>query len=109
MKTDRELLELAARSIGIDGVCDENTGDIWRGTGSLSWNPLKFDGDALRLAVKLGISIIFFDGFEEVKAETCALDVEVFEKYSSDVYAATRRAITRAAAQIQLNKEQTNG
>jgi hypothetical protein len=64
--TDRELLELAAKAAGIDGGFVEN--DDWYGTGVVftdendcnqTWNPLTDDGDALRLAVKLGFRIEF--------------------------------------------------
>lgn len=63
--SDRELLKLAAKAAGIDvpkqspwsGI-DES--GIWKdisgggdGTRFWTWNPLKNDGDALRLAVKL--------------------------------------------------------
>jgi hypothetical protein len=51
------------------------------------WMPLADDGDALRLAVKLDL----FD------AATLTYEPE---EYRTDPYAATRRAITRAAAEI---------
>jgi hypothetical protein len=60
---DRELLELAAKACGWVGVPDK-----WRNICSsgrnTEWNPLTDDGDALRLAVKLGLalSIENFDG-----------------------------------------------
>lgn len=106
--TDRELLELAARSIGVEGVFDENTGDIWRGTGSISWNSLKYDGDTLRLAMKLNIEFAFFDDMEQVNAGVWSPRPESWDcmtPYNGDKHAATRRAITRAAAAIQLSKE----
>lgn len=116
MKTDRELLELAARTIGVEGVFDENTGDIWRGTGSISWNPLKYDGDALRLAVGLNLSVCFTLGAANAPWGTAMVGYSPWEKSApiaaeryantSEKLAATRRAITRAAAQMQLNKEQ---
>lgn len=102
MKTDRELLELAgkagdipARVIGAAGGlynCDERG---WH----RQWDPLTNDGDALRLAVKLGLGIdpltsfgtttVYFNG-----------DFRVTEKHADDQLAATRRAIVRAAAEI---------
>lgn len=107
---DRELLELAARAAGFSGVFDENTGDIWRGGGSLSWNSLKYDGDALRLAVKLGIEIHPDLECEEVVAAFCVsnpklVGLNTVEEFDDDPMLATRRAITRAAAEIQLEKE----
>jgi hypothetical protein len=73
---DRELLELAAKAAGIPFSNIE-----------LVWNPLTDDGDALRLAVKLDL----FD------AATLTYEPE---EYRADPYAATRRAIVRAAAEI---------
>ena len=109
--TDRELLELAAKAAGIEGEYV-----VWRLMGikegirkpsdktSIPWNSLTDDGDALRLAVKLKISVLRdFDrviacyGDDEHEFETEFL----YEKPTpTDPYAATRRVITRAAAQI---------
>lgn len=109
---DRELLELAAKAAGIridksetngggvgnDGFCV--TGDAmldWHN--NIRWNPLTNDGDALRLAVDLGIDVQQLQATELVEAwkyphQTCGQD------YGQDKYAATRRAIVRAAAEI---------
>jgi hypothetical protein len=46
--TDRELLELAAKAADLPW-------EQWCINGDASWNPLIDDGDALRLAVKLGM------------------------------------------------------
>ena len=95
MKTDRELLELAAKASG------ELTAS-WYGNdayfdGVLSrWNPLNDDGDALRLAVKLRLIVRCYDG--SVIVDGGGIDVE--EHDLSNYNAATRRAITRAAAAI---------
>ena len=95
--TDRELLELAARAAGL--VLDEWTG----ADGTLDWNPLHDDGDALRLAVKLNLCINFDvqpDGAEVyVVAEWTDNPTEA-EPLGRDASAATRRAIVRAAAAI---------
>ena len=100
VSSDRYLLELAAKAAGIkivDCGCRYEEwpfkyaeGQVRRG----HWNPLKDDGDALRLAVILKLDIYFFIGFGEVHCE------EVDEPLSHDDYAATRRAIVRAAAAI---------
>jgi hypothetical protein len=93
--TDRELLELAAKAAGIDivGWVDDGPLDIE----CLLWNPLTDDGDALRLAVKLGLALnirrndVFAgNGMYGVK--------ETMDSF--DPYAATRRAIVRATAEI---------
>ena len=95
--TDRELLELAAKACGLE--------DAKMRIEFNQWNPLNDDGDALRLAVKLDIDFYMGagDGPEawagyyvpgrENKKHAC-------EPVNDDSYAATRRAITRAAAEI---------
>jgi len=69
------------------------------GTEKLEWNPLADDGDALRLAVKLGIDVQQFVDSRMVEAwkhphQACG------EDYGDDPCAATRRAIVRAAAAL---------
>ncbi|MFU4253938.1 hypothetical protein ACOAQN_13690 [Pseudomonas aeruginosa] len=100
---DRELLELAARAAGIDPVLAE---PINFSTGvEYYWNPRDDDGDALRLAVKLRMEIDHNHPADErawvsVRTQgerTCA--VEEFDDESLRA-AATRMAITRAAAEI---------
>lgn len=108
---DKELLELAAKAYGIEVVhmCDpvesgETGSDFFHADGKY-WNPLTDDGDALRLAVKLELGLhvdlckcwvcVFYgndfidDGFSKDGGITV-----------DDPYAATRRAIVRAAAEI---------
>jgi hypothetical protein len=99
--TDKELLELAAKAIGLP-----ERG--WMGPAFMyvkdntftEWNPLTDDGDALRLAVKLGMQItIILDGDDGNHSPKTMVDWAT-EEHLNDPYAATRRAITRAAAQI---------
>jgi hypothetical protein len=116
--SDRELLEAAARAAGIDLVPGIKPGyPLWiEGFGE--WNPLDNDGDALRLAVKLRLDVHFemngpsgrtpivevMDG-EEYQREGqafCAM-----QDCSEDPYAATRRAIVRAAAAMATAPEKT--
>lgn len=98
MKTDRELLELAARAAGISlsnlEICigDEVIG--------YQWTPLTDDGDALRLAVKLKLDVCFYDGYEELHAGGDGIESASIEAYSEDMHKSTRRAIVRAAAAI---------
>ena len=96
--TDKELLELAAKAAGMqifvwgkkgsENYCIKNND----GTPGNRWNPLTDDGDALRLAVKLNLFNTRPKGYEWP-------DVELFAQHEDDPYAATRRAITRAAAE----------
>lgn len=107
--TDRELLRLAAIA------CAELRGE-WVNNeayfdGVLTrWNPLTDDGDALRLAVRLGIDLIFSpEDIEAVAAQHSILEgnqmispfaIESWTLTAQDTYAATRRAIVQAAAEI---------
>ena len=100
--TDKELLELAANAAG-GFVYVENMGWIEQdehGNRGAWWNPFGDDGDALRLAVKLEIDVMFWLGF--VSADVPEQEQTLQEEYSihDDPYAATRRAIVRAAAEI---------
>ena len=101
--TDKELLELAAKAAGIDlGYWSPTYNAYWTGE---YWNPLTDDGDALRLAVKLGLAIRVLEKcvFVESDPETLLGQSQYseLEMYgNSDPYAATRRAIVRAAAEI---------
>jgi len=102
--TDREMLELAAKAAGFVSYDHENSlaTDMW--SKGYRWNPLTDDGDALRLAVQLDLHV--HPSGDEVwvsnPATSLAEDV-VFETYRGDPYAATRRAIVRAAAEIGRN------
>jgi hypothetical protein len=92
--TDKELLELAAKAAELP-ECG------WMGPAFMyvkdnqftDWNPLTDDGDALRLAVKLNLFNTRSKGYEWP-------DAELFARHDEDPYAATRRAIVRAAAEI---------
>ena len=66
-----------------------------------TWNPLTDDGDALRLAVKLELIVEQLDGDCAQAMNFHKWDVCEFCFYKDgDPYAATRRAIVRAAAAI---------
>ena len=125
--TDRELLEAAAKAYWgseIDDTCsirwldidscigythgenqDHNGCDI-----ELCWNPLEYDAEAFRLAVKLRLDIDNgspSDGNRYVCAYRCGIamvrdpvsEIEEIEDECQRL-AATRRAIVRAAAEI---------
>lgn len=119
MKTDRELLELAAKAAGYsdltewkDCIRDYDSehaggpalhrngagGECW------SWNALTNDGDALRLAVKLGITIgpesPDVIGKSLCRASWNNHSMSLGEYGDGDHGKATRRAIVRAAAAI---------
>ena len=113
---DRELLELAAKAAGVGGGWGDRF-EYHNGAVDLSdmwildrdefcpWNPLVDDGDALRLAVKLGMRVsVNRDpaGFTAIASIQSAFGaksaVEVADKET--LSEATRRAIVRAAAEI---------
>lgn len=98
---DRELLELAAKASGVSGFLVDAGLNIGSNAFPKVWNPLTDDGDALRLAVKLNFTVckreheveIFNDNNGEF---LCSISISE----GDEPYAATRRAIVRAAAEI---------
>lgn len=116
MSTDRELLELAAKAAGIVGKWERRPDyiqerwyfnvpyDVQGMLSGFEWNPLTDDGDALRLAVKLKLDIELSLGEDILSVDRWDA---VGEKYIANMeakgnapYAATRRAIVSAAAEI---------
>jgi len=112
---DKELLNLAAKAAGvvwIDEAFDyDNFGRMMLdfGQGTQEWNPLADSNDAFRLAVKLWIDISFPPYMKHERpvvhagkywdnSDGCWYPHE--ELRGTDPYAATRRAIVRAAAEI---------
>lgn len=99
MSNDRELLELAAKAAELDVVWVGDLPHIKSGEYFMYiWNPLTDDGDALRLAVKLGLVSNFSAPYTVVELPTHPF--HALEDHNNDPYAATRRAIVRAAAEI---------
>jgi hypothetical protein len=103
---DRELLELAARALGaeFEEVEGEGYGNLHFPDGSVvySWNSLEFSGDAFELQVKLGLTVERdeFDGVIYTQAVPRGSRHAFDEPCGVDPVAATRRAVTRAAAEI---------
>ena len=116
--TDKELLELAAKAAGIEYFWTANGNLVATAEDGKQWNPLTDDGDALRLAVKLDIAIVPYPIYERPKHSVIAKQykdsravyrderksIEEIELHNDDPYAATRRAIVRAAAEIGMVK-----
>ena len=95
--SDRELLGLAAKAAGIDVNFDATQWDrFWINGGGGFWNPLTDDGDALRLAVALGLVVDCSrpSAGEPFKQHAIWLDDAMSNAEL------IRRAITRAAAAI---------
>jgi hypothetical protein len=112
--SDRELLEFAAKAAGI-GIIDghqHDVGSVRLYTTVGAWNPLNDDGDALRLAVTLRIDVCTEENDAHPTEDRQICHVNAWpqggaagccEDRGDDPYAATRRAIVRAAAEIGRN------
>jgi len=111
-QTKRELLELAVNALGLPYIkpVPEYDGRFGLDVGSdnpfrtWTWNPIDHDSDALRLAVKLRIEIVYADG-------KCVCQFQIPGKGLTSVseqindespFAAVRLAIVRAAAEIAI-------
>lgn len=119
--SDRELLELAAKAAGIDTSHKWNADRMemippvislvaYRDGSLMStgWNPLEDDGDALRLAVALQLTV-WNEHISAGAAYCTGRDDCVYPEVDSGTsedfllpedYVATRRAIVLAAAEI---------
>ena len=120
--TDRELLEAAAKAAGMETRWDQQRGSTHgvirarvpsSGDAFPVWSPLTDDGDALRLAVALGLSVEPYPYYAQPKHSVIVKQrrhgdmmresnpTECVELHrDSDPNAATRRAIVRAAAAL---------
>ena len=110
MKSDRELLELAAKAAGYDVVWHETVVSRKGRFGLIEhtkkegfrlnfkqWNPLEEDGDALRLALTLNILVGVGQAWTAGSQQYGAM----FDGYpEGELFKATRLAIVRAAAEI---------
>lgn len=112
MHTDRELLELAAKAAGYEFEIDHHGKfHVREGTGPQSWapwNPLADYGDALRLAVttRLKISVA---SLHAIAIHYTGAWADAIDEPFGDPYAATCRAIVRAAAAIAQQTERVKG
>ena len=110
-ETDRELLELAAKAAGLDAWWAEPFGFmLLRSDGNRAWEPLRNDGDALRLLVAIRGTLSVWGGSSNNGPCTTLEhdEFEMVERHCDDAAAATRRAIVRAAAAIAA-AQQTQG
>lgn len=89
MNDSKELLLLAAKAAGVVHP------EILAKHLASGWNPLEDDGDALRLAVKLRLLITNRDDLADAYSRMYA-----DKTLPSDPYAAIRRTIVLAAAEI---------
>ena len=104
--TDRELLELAAKAAGYDIDFESPVNGFYvngydeNGDPAAWWNPLTDDGDALRLVVKLGLALAVGNVNDYIAVQSDRLPEVIHSDKTDDPYAAARRAIVRAAAEI---------
>lgn len=103
--SDRELLTLAAKAAGmhltrVGYIKNGDEGNPVYRHPDYEWNPLTDDGDALRLAVKLGLRVKQLMNTKYALVNDYIKDVYMHEPHGTDPLAATRRAIVRAAAEI---------
>jgi hypothetical protein len=100
---DQELLEAAAKASGMIGD--------YGGLHDLPewWNPLDNDGDALRLAIKMQITITPATDSTIALAKSASSDEGFSEHcmFDGDPFIATRRAIVRAAVGISGQPDTT--
>jgi len=102
MKTDRELLELAAKAAGYKGL--NYDGLQWEACAGdrgilVPWNPLKYDGDNARLETKLEIEVRWHEDGVEAGKRGDAIGVYVFyEETEYDKDKARRLASVNFAA-----------
>ena len=121
--TNQEMMELAAKAAGMNlTYCpiwgcmakelQDSEGKYF--DAKTCWDPLTNDGDALRLAVKLRIDVYTLPINAEAVTVTAKRRMRSdllrqpnptssTEELARDPYAATRRAIVRAAAEIGRN------
>jgi hypothetical protein len=109
---DLELLKLAARALGAVRI-EEVEGEAWLnlyfadGSTAWNWNPLLHGDDTLNLSIDLNIEIRYhLAGNVPGVTATCASDSRVpvcrepWTPAATNKRTATRRAVTRAAAEI---------
>lgn len=106
--TDREMLELAAKAAGIEAEWKDWGRFDWRDglptVLDVVWNPLTDDGDALRLAAKLHLTI--WNTGSRIAKVVGPYGLQV-EKVSDDYLNSVRHAITHAAAEIGKARQET--
>lgn len=112
---DLEMLEAAARAAGAVDVTESRDAVMVRWSkasrGYVRWNPRDDDGDSRRLEVKLKLEITWdFDRIDVLgDADTPLATEYIYDNPPTDVYAATRLAVLRAAAAIGGYREAAPG
>ncbi|WP_323157916.1 hypothetical protein [Pseudomonas fulva] len=100
--SDQQLLELAAKAVGMPSLHDANgIYGAWVGDSENGhwWNPLEDDGDALRLAVNLRLQVVMYSDWVEVLRDGIRMTNATSEYFAGCMFATARSAIVRAAAE----------
>lgn len=110
--TDKELLEMAARAAGYVIAPHVNRGIssslLFTLEGRGNWNPLRDDGDALRLAVELRLNVEL--DHDWITAVSSSLENPVMIPVNDgDILSATRKAIVICAAEIGKSMTKESG
>ena len=98
--TEREMLELAAKAAGYETSAYPPFLFVHDGSATREWNPLENDGDALRLAIDVGIEVGAIGSNNQVFVEARVNDIKIVQRIDGHKHAATRLAIVRAAIEI---------
>ena len=108
---NKKLIKLAGKAIGVKvKFAEDGYPFFYDETFYHFWNPLEDDGDALRLALALDISVCVYHDCSQPKPWLRVEDSEgnwVFvdpDKFGKCKFSATRRAIVEAAAFIGSRK-----
>jgi hypothetical protein len=104
MDSDKKLIELAAKAVGIEHPGGEhcvNGPGVWDCKKMCWWKPLTDDGDAFRLMISANLEVERCkDGSRVYVNEYGDAPYMLESGYEQDIFAATRRAIVMAAADI---------
>lgn len=102
---NKQLMERAAKAAGYklfywgDGTCMRMAEPY-----DAAWNPIESDADAFRLMVDCeiltNVEAMYSEAFTDPKKPIVRI---YFDDHNNDKHAATRMAITKAAAQSQEN------
>jgi hypothetical protein len=112
---DQELLKLAARAAGFvspHSYREKTNSLLWLSESGFpsTWRPIDDNAQAFELAVKLGITVYQRPGKTHCEWHTGEFTGEMnTQLHEDDPYAATRRAVVRAAAEIGKQMELNHG
>lgn len=101
--TDHELLKLSAKAMGFELEYRRGSDAFYYDdpdSGREQWQPLSDDAQAMRLAVDLQLSILWFTNLQYVMVERRGFGENIGWTDDADRGGALRQAITVVAAQI---------